>query len=508
MPPETHRTEPQRHQYGVLDIGSNSVRFVIYEIYGAAFTPIYDEKVLAGLGRDLRRSGKLHAGGKVRALAALKRFALLIRLKGLENFLSIAATAALRDALDAPEFIQQVRAETGLDITPLSGPEEAKCAAMGVIANEPRACGLVADLGGASLELTPVDGGQAGAGVSYRLGPFAMYEGAFEVNALRPKIRAELGRNWATTYAGHKRLYLVGGAWRNLANIFQKRTGYPLRLTQNYQISRKDAQNLAAWAISPDGVEALLSWPNVTPRRAETLPYSGLVLGMLLDGLAVEQVVIAPGGLREGLVYEALVDKQGRNALLDACSGLVVRTQSGAEMGYAIYSFIKPCQPFADEGLGAENARRLLQAACQLSGVGLGLHPGHRAQIVYEIALYGPLSGLTHKERAWLALCLFRSFRSSKSPPKSDVIDYLLDGGEKNSAALCGEAIRAAIVLSSRSPNALLACRLKTDEDALILETTPEQAALLIERPQSHFETLACLMGKSFRMMETLEQLC
>ncbi|MCF6227270.1 MAG: Ppx/GppA family phosphatase, partial [Planctomycetes bacterium] len=138
----------QKKRIGVIDIGSNSVRFVVYSISGAAFAPVYDEKVLAGLGRDLRKTGKLHPAGRVQALAALKRFPALAAAQNLDDVL-IAATAAMRDARDAPEFTAQVRRETGLDISPLSGEGEALMSARGVIAGEPRAQGVAADLGGA-----------------------------------------------------------------------------------------------------------------------------------------------------------------------------------------------------------------------------------------------------------------------------------------------------------------------------------------------------------------------
>ncbi len=498
------RPELNRQNCGVLDIGSNSVRFVIYEVFGAAFSSVYDEKVLAGLGRDLRRTGRLHEGGKERALRALKRFAVLARHKGLEDRLLIASTAALRDAEDAADFISRVRMETGLDITPLSGPEEAKCAALGVIANEKRARGLVADLGGASLEMTQIGAGQVLNGRSYRLGPFALYDGEFEPDILRPKIKTILGPNWAEIYADSKALYLVGGAWRNLANIHQKRTQYPLRLVQNYKISRREAQALARWAISKQGRAALLSWPNVSRRRAETLPYSGLMLDILLGELAVSDIVIAPGGLRDGLVYQSLGPQiRKRDALLDACAGLVMRDAAEARMGQAVYGFISACLPFAEKVLGAVDGPRLLQAACMLSGVGLGLHPAHRAQIVYEIALYGPLSGLTHKERAWLALCVFRSFRSTKTPPAARIIESFLNRDGQTSAALCGEAIRAAIVLSARTPDILTAFELKADRQALVLSAQAGQADLLIERSLSHFQALAGLMGKAFRFQQS-----
>ena len=167
----TPDSEGLSQRLGVLDIGSNSVRLVIYERFGTHFSPIYNEKILAGLGRDLSRTGRLSQTGKITALAALKRFKLIAVSQKLDA-MHIGATAALRIASDAADFIEDVKRETGFEIDPVSGREEARLTAMGLIAAQPRAEGLAADLGGASLELVRVHGGVAEEGISLPLGPF------------------------------------------------------------------------------------------------------------------------------------------------------------------------------------------------------------------------------------------------------------------------------------------------------------------------------------------------
>jgi len=167
---------------GILDIGSNSVRFVIYELFGAAFTPIYNEKVLAGLGRDLR---------------------------------------------------QTVREETDVDISPVSGEDEARLTAQGLIAAMPDAAGIAADLGGASLELTAVNNRKIEPGHTFALGPFKVIGPTlsnpenFNVEKLSDRITQAL-RPEDMNFAKGQSLYLIGGAWRNLMKIYQDRISYPL----------------------------------------------------------------------------------------------------------------------------------------------------------------------------------------------------------------------------------------------------------------------------------------
>ncbi len=483
-----------KKRVGVIDIGSNSVRFVVYSLNGAAFASVYDEKVLAGLGRDLRRTGKLSPQGCIQALAALKRFTALAKAQNLDDVL-VAATAALRDADDAPEFIALVKKQTGLDVAPLSGEAEASMSAYGVIAGEARAKGLAADLGGASLELVKITGGQALDSMSYQLGPFAMYDGRFDPLTLRPLIESKFADTLSQNFSHLDTLYLIGGAWRNLAIIHQKRNDYPLRLAHNYRLDVQAARQLANWACSPQGTQALLNWPNISQRRADTLPYGGLMLSVLLEKLPIKHVVIAPGGLRDGLVYTSLsAETKKRNALFDACRSLSRRDGEQGKMGRALFVFLSGIHANLPRAFNLDNENRLRKAASLLIGTGAGLHPDHRAQIVCEIALYGPLPGLTHKERAYLALMLFRSFRSRKKPPNNAAIQYLLSDEEQMSATIYGEALRAAVVLSGRSSVVLKSFSLTLEPGVLTLQAQGRFQDLIIERIEEHFSTLANML--------------
>jgi len=225
-------TTPQR-RIGVIDIGSNSVRFVVYELFGASFTPVYNEKVLAGLGRMLRATNRLDPKGVHLARQALVRMKTLCETHQLDQII-IGATAALRDAEDAKEFIDEIRRLAGFEIKPLSGQDEARASAMGLIAAEPRAAGIAADLGGASLELITVRDKDISDGISFPIGPFQLLgkdltqDAAYDLSTLRPLIRETLQRAPRTLGEGEN-LYLIGGAWRNLFSVHQRQQSYPMR---------------------------------------------------------------------------------------------------------------------------------------------------------------------------------------------------------------------------------------------------------------------------------------
>src|SRR5918998_5198028 len=141
----------------IVDIGSNSIRLVVYDGLDRIPSVIFNEKVMAGLGESLSQSGALSEASQDRAVAALRRFALLAKQMGVKRA-RVVATAAVRDASNGAAFLKRVRA-TGFKPEVLSGEQEAMMAGQGVLSGIPEADGIVGDLGGGSLELVDVADG-------------------------------------------------------------------------------------------------------------------------------------------------------------------------------------------------------------------------------------------------------------------------------------------------------------------------------------------------------------
>jgi len=489
---------------GILDIGSNSIRFVIYELSGASFTPIYNEKVLAGLGRDLKTTGALHPRGKAIALASIIRFATLAKAQSLKKVL-IGATAALREASDAPEFITAVKQETGMAITPVSGSEEARLTGLGVITSDFRADGIAADLGGASLEVIPVSNDTPGEGISYPLGPFPIVgqdlsaSAPFDKRDIRKKINKQFKKQ-PLPYASGQTLYLIGGAWRNLAGVHQRRTKYPLRTLQAYELTPEKAAKLAKWAYG-SGREPLLTWPGISTTRAETLPYSGLLLDVLLKRLKPSRIVISTTGLREGLVYDSMPKEvRERDALFDSCRDLAHGNLQGLNFGAPLFQFLQPVAKKFPLSFEPKNENRLRRAACHLTGIGKGLHPDYRAALVFEDVLYAPFPDLTHKERAYLAQILFSTFSSGSKTPNEAAMALLLEPEEKLAAQIYGTAIRVAVVATGRTASLLKEFHLDFEGDVLVLDVRHEYAELLSERVAYRLTKLGQVSGFETRV--------
>src|ERR1700755_1764924 len=136
----------------VVDLGSNSVRLVVFEGQCRNPVAIFNEKAVLRLGRGLQSTGRLNEEGMGQAFTVLHRYHAVARAMGAAPF-EILATAAVRDAANGPDFVAALGARLdGVPIHVLSGVQEAEYSAMGVLCGIPTADGILADIGGGSLE--------------------------------------------------------------------------------------------------------------------------------------------------------------------------------------------------------------------------------------------------------------------------------------------------------------------------------------------------------------------
>lgn len=482
----------------VIDIGSNSVRLVLYRLEGRAVWPLYNEKVLAGLGRDLSATGRLSPDGVVASMKALRRFAAVLEGVRPEHTL-VAATAAVREAEDGQEFCERVAAETGLFIRVLSGEDEAHYAAMGVASGAPGADGVSADMGGASLELTRIDKGQVGKGVTLSLGAFSFGSKGFDVRKVREQADRRLGR-----VAGDfktKRLYAVGGAWRNLAQVHMAMGAYPLKVVHQYAIPAREAREAARF-LARQSKASLDAMPGVSRKRAETLPFAAVVLDSLIDNLGLEEIEFSAWGVREGLLYDWLSDRvDGGDPLLSGCAALGARqgvspALPGALQGW-IDGLIRPLEPIFSEVRDAQ----LAAAACNLADLGARLHPDHRVELTFDQVLRAPIPGQTHAERCFLAAAINARYGGPAATPEPATIERLLDEPARRRARVLGLAIRLACDLSGRSPNLLANARARVEGGELKLTAAEGFADVLLgEQTRRRAKALAEAMDLSLAL--------
>jgi exopolyphosphatase/guanosine-5'-triphosphate,3'-diphosphate pyrophosphatase len=481
-----------------IDIGSNSVRLVLYRLEGRAIWTVFNEKVLAGLGRDLASTGRLSTDGAAQALTALKRFAAVLEgVRPAHAF--VAATAAVREAEDGQAFCDRVAAETGLRIRILSGEEEARYAALGVLAGIPGAEGVVADLGGASLELNRIEDGRVRRGITLPLGPFALADGkAFDADRMRSVIAKRL-----KPAAEHRAdtLYAVGGAWRALAQAHMNTAGYPLHIVHQYAMTGSEARDMAR-LVARASRASLEKWPGLSKKRAETLPQAALVLEGLIDRLDLKRIVVSAWGVREGLLYEALEPEvAAADPLLAGCSALGARQGISPALPGALKGWIAPIVEALPVVFDRARDGVLANAACRLADIGARLHPDHRVELSFDQVLRAPVPGQNHAERAYLAVAVNARYGGSAATPEPATVARLLTDEQRQGGRALGLAIRLACDLSGRSPQLLVNARAMIEDGALRLTAAEGYADVLLgEQTRRRGKALAEAMGLKLDM--------
>ncbi len=467
----------EARQAAVIDVGSNSVRLVIYRIDGRALWTIYNEKVVAGLGRDLPATGRLSREGVEAAISALRRFRAVLDSWPADE-VTAAATAAVREASDGPQFLKRVRDETGLEVRVLTGAEEARYGALGVIAGQPDAKGVVGDLGGSSLELVRLNGAGATDGVTLPLGPFAL--GApkpLELERTRRAIDDAL-LPMANRFASPD-FHAVGGAWRNLALLHMQVAGYPLQIAHQYEMSRAEALGLTHF-VERQSRASLERIEGLSKKRFDTLPYSALVLDRLIERLEVQRVVISAYGVREGILLEAMEPEvRDRDPLIEGCAALTALRGLSPDLGEALQAWVGPVFETLPPMFPGRDAV-LVAAACRLADIGARLHPDHRADLAFDQVLRAPIAGMTHPERAFLACVAFARHSSAASPPDTATIGRILTPDRRQRARALGSAVRLGCDISGRNARLLEKSKLEIRGEKLVLTADADWQDMLL----------------------------
>jgi exopolyphosphatase/guanosine-5'-triphosphate,3'-diphosphate pyrophosphatase len=482
MPPARKRSS--RERIGVVDIGSNSIRLVVFDGETRAAQVVFNEKVLCGLGRGLDEGGRLHEEGVEQALANLNRFVRLARAMSVAE-LHLLATAAVRDASNGPAFCRDVEKQCGAPVRVLSGEEEAKFSASGVVAGTPEADGMMGDLGGGSLELVRLTEGKIGTYGTLPLGPVRLIGSALgDRESARKIIDQHLtSLPWLNEIAG-KRFYAVGGAWRNLARIHMEQTHYPLHIIHQYRLSRSEGENLSR-VVGRLGRRSLATIRGVSRKRVETLPFAALLLDRLLRHAAPAEIVFSAYGLREGFLFSRLTrTEQHKDPLIAYARELGARESRFGDPGSNLADWIAPILPPAD--LLSE---RLVRAICHMSDIGWREHPDYRAEHSFYRMLHLPAVGWNHRDRIFAATAI--SYRYGGEMAENSAVERLLDGDGRRQAIALGLALRLAFSISGGGATGLLKnAALRMKPDRLELALPAGEVALYGEAVKRRLEAL------------------
>ncbi len=478
------------------------MRLVVYEGRGRNPIPILNEKAVLRLGRGLQNTGLLNQEGVAQAILVMSRFAAIARAMGAEPF-EVLATAAVRDARNGPEFVENLRAILpGVPIRILSGPEEAAYSAAGVVCGIPTADGVLADIGGGSLELVRLDRGSPGSAQTLRLGVIRLADRAEgDLDAARAIADADLRSVPWLSEATDRSLYLVGGAFRSLARIRIAQTGYPLPMVHHYVLEREEARDFAN-TVANASRRTLERLPAVSRRRIEDLPYAAIVLRRLLRETAPRQVVFSANGLREGWFMQRMpADVRRMDPLLAAGQHYAQWLGRSTSLPAALVAWTEPL--FVGEG---REQRRLREAACWMSDIGARDHPEFRAEQAFLRVFRQPGVGLDHYARAFLALAVSLRYDAALDAAFLQPARTLLDAAGAHRADVLGAALRLAYLLSAGTSELLAGTALAVTDGRLVLRLGPDAAPTPVEGVARRLDRLSAALGMPNGIEETRQE--
>ena len=475
----------------VIDVGSNSVRLVVYDSARRVAVPVFNEKVLCGLGRGIDSTGRLNPDGVKLALDSLQRFAVLMHAMGVDDVTAIA-TAAVREAENGPAFVEAVERRCGLKVRPISGEEEARLSALGVLSAVPAADGVVGDLGGASFEVVRVENSEIKTQATLPIGPIRLANRDELDHATASKIIDDslVEIDWLNSARG-KTFYAVGGAWRAMARMHMNLTDYPLHVVHHYELPAEQALAFAK-SVAAGGRGKLRKFSRgVTRKRIGTLPFAALLLERLIEISAVSNVIISAYGLREGCLFDRLPDNiRAEDPLIDASRNLAWMTGRATVDGEALYHWMTPA--FPDE---SEREKRLRRAACLLADLEWSEHPDYRVEHALLRILRYPMIGVDHPGRAYMSLAVASRHAQVKNSLYDQFLDPLLDKKEAKRARATGLAMRLGYTLSGGVISLLEQSHIRREGDRLIFEL-PEMVNVLVgDVVQRRFKSLAKILG-------------
>ncbi len=491
-PAEFHR-DVTIDRFGVIDIGSNSVRFVVFDSAMRSPAYFFNEKVYCCLGSDIEKTGALPPEGKKRAMSTLRRFALLTEALGVRDVVTVA-TAAMRDASDGAEFAKQIEAETGLRVRVISGREEGRFAALGVLLGDRRSEGLVVDIGGASMELALIQAGVVRHCTTTPLGPLRLMKTGKSGKDLSAYIAELVDSNLPDGTRPGLGLTLVGGGWRAFATLVMKRANYPLPVLHGYEFTVDQAMETCDW-LTGDDVPDLTEF-GLSRTRADNAAWTAHALRAVITRLEPSTIIVSSCGLREGVLYESLTPAMRGDDPLTQSARLMERLSA------RFPGFGKELDAWSREVL-PEVPERIRLAASLLADVNWRVHPDYRAGACFTTATQSSLVGLTHTERMMLAVALAYRYKDAKKAVEQQGGTAILTDDERRMAEATGRVIRLGAMLSGATPKLLHECPLRRDETHLTLSIPKSLAALGTETVERRLASAAAQLGVEARLIRS-----
>ncbi|PZU87100.1 MAG: exopolyphosphatase [Shinella sp.] len=482
----------------VVDIGSNSIRLVVYEGLSRAPTVLFNEKVLCGLGKGLASSGRMDDEGVTRALAALRRFGALSR-QARATAMYVLATAAAREAANGPEFIRRAEEILDHEVIVLTGEEEALYSALGIVSGFHDPDGIAGDLGGGSLELIDIKGRELGKGITLPLGGLRLSETVGgSLSKARAFARKQIKGAKLLEKGAGRTFYAVGGTWRNIAKLHMELRKYPLHMMQGYELPYDEIVSFLEEVVSGANSRDP-AWASISKSRRSLLPFGAIAMQEVLEAMKPARVSFSAQGVREGYLFSLLSEEdQALDPLLTAADELAILRARSPEHARELAEWTGRMMPFFDI-VETEEDMRYRRAACLLADLSWRAHPDYRGLQALNIIAHSSFVGITHPGRAFIALTNYYRFEGLYDDGRTGPLATIATERLLERAKLLGGMLRVVYLFSASMPGIVhdLAFR-RSERPDLDLEFVVPHAYsdFAGERLHGRLQQLAKLTGK------------
>ncbi len=401
----------------IIDLGTNSVRFDVVELgKGNEIRRLYREKLMIRLGEGVFLTRRLDAGAKALCLKAFYSFR-----RTLEDFRAVGvagfATSALREARDGPAFVKDLKRLTGIPIDIISGEEEARLIARGILANEPSMRGRVAlvDIGGGSTEISITQGRSITHSTSFPLGTARLQQ--IFLRTIPPLKASGSVENLRRHIRGILLYHLASEGWPSVGRVLASSgTSRALvkMIRRGFHVQQVTLPMLSEFVTMMEGKtrSALLAIPGMESRRVDMILAGAILLEETMMALRAKLIEITDYSLRDGILDEQIeILRSDRKAIrydivneffkaalsLGSDEAELLQTRHMAETLF---------DRFASLHRLSSQWKKYFVAASLLQDVGRSINPlrfeGHAAYIARNI----DVSGLSESESRFIAeLC-------------------------------------------------------------------------------------------------------
>ena len=423
---------------GIIDIGSNSIRLVVFD--GPKRSPLYlyNEKVFFRLGLQ-SFGGKAFGSNTLEAVShIIKRYVAICRNMEISKIIMFG-TSALREASNSNVLVESIREKTNVDVDIISGEKEAFYAAQGILLGFPNAEGVICDLGGNSVEFANIRKNVVTKCNSVLLGPLTIKNLGEKCKNLDDHMKNQLAKLTNFNGVKNKSIFLIGGSWRAIAKIHMQRIKYPLKIIQGYKVESKKLKTTLEF-IQGSSFFTKSDEMNISLGRLELLPQAARLLEIIIDEFQIKVLTFSSFGVREGLIYEHLSEaEKKRDPLIEAAKFFEKKETRFPKMSKHTFNWISPLY----ENLPPKT-KRVILAATKLHDIAWIAHPDYKTEMCLEIVTRSNISGISHKERVFLAMILL--FRHKAKPEKifNSKLFRIVPKKKRKIALVIGKGLRLA----------------------------------------------------------------